>query len=55
VKTMRTPRGTARRKRRKNMERFNAERRDRLARTTGTIKVNAPSLQMLDKYIGHAN
>ena len=51
-KQMKTPRGTARKLRRSDMHRFQAERRARLAALTGTVKVNAPSLQMLGQYIG---
>lgn len=52
AKRLRVPRGTRRAMRRRDIVKFNAERRARLQRSTGTIKVNAPSLEMLGKYIG---
>lgn len=53
-KKMKVPRGSARALRRANMTAFRAAQRARKARSTGTIKVNAPSLDMLNKYIGRA-
>ena len=50
-KEMKTPRGTMRRLRRRNMAQFNAIRESR-KRNTGTIRVNSPTLEMLNKYIG---
>lgn len=48
----RVPRGTARARRRLDMERFRAEQRRRKEQLTGTVHVNAPSLQLLDKFVG---
>ena len=53
-KKMKVPRGSTRALRRKNMTAFRAAQKARRARPTGTIKVNAPSLNMLNKYIGRA-
>ena len=53
TKKMRVSRGTARALRRLDMVRFKRDRRERLQQASGTIKVNAPSLDMLNKYIGH--
>ena len=52
TKKMRVSRGTARALRRLDMVRFKRDRRERLQQASGTIKVNAPSLDMLNKYIG---
>ncbi len=52
MKTMRVLRGTARALRRQNMAKFRAAQKARQQRSTGTIKVNAPSLEMLNLYIG---
>lgn len=54
AKQMKVPRGSARALRRKNMTIFRVAQKARRARSTGTIKVNAPSLDMLNKYIGRA-
>lgn len=51
TKKLKVPRGSMRALRRKNMARFAAERKARLAALTGTIRVNAPSLNMLSQHI----
>ena len=49
---MKVPRGTTRARRRLDMEKFRAEQRRRRELLTGTVHVNAPSLQLLDKFVG---
>ena len=50
-KKMKVPRGTARRLRRADIVRFKSEQRAKRQVFTGTIKVNAPTLEMLNKFI----
>ncbi len=52
-KHLRILKGSARRLRRSDMHSFNAQRKRR-KQMSGVIKVNAPSLEMLGKYIGKA-
>lgn len=46
------PRGSARAMRRSDIFAFHAKQRQRSQRLTGTVRVTAPSLEMLNKYIG---
>ena len=51
VKKLKHPHGYARMMHRRNMATFNAERRAKLQKPTGTIRVNSPTMEMLNKYI----
>jgi hypothetical protein len=51
-KRMEVARGSARRERRLDIVAFRAKQRQHRQQFTGTIKVNAPGLQMLNQYVG---
>jgi len=52
AKHLKVPRGTARRLRRSDIVVFRAKQRQRAQAFTGTVKVNSPTLQMENRYIG---